>query len=319
MRSVDGKFSLAANVTKVSGDDLADSAWNMGPKKAQLNYSSGSDNFTFEVRADAGWAKRAFVSVELQKQSSGSSFANGEFFEIKVGDQPIGFDVRYVSGGSSPEAELGYWLMAEQKTVADGDFVMDGVTVWSKSGNTITFDSGVSVWDPQKMNTATSADISNDGHYNFDITITASSKTYMVWIDVQGGSPVVGFEKMQFVANTGGMGGGGMGGGGMGGGNPFSNWVPLMNTSVPMEWVSGISRIPVKSCSSVLYLNKRIRHSYLDQISLTKNDDKTDDGGGSYAFDNSSSAGIRRSLSVAGRILPLQKDFNGSDLWCKNL
>ena len=90
MSSVDGKFSLAANVTKVSGDDLTDSAWNMGPKKAQLNYSSGSDNFTFEVRADRwGEQKRAFVSVELQQQSSGSSFGNGEFFEIKVGDQPI--------------------------------------------------------------------------------------------------------------------------------------------------------------------------------------------------------------------------------------
>ena len=157
--------------------------------------------------------------------------------------------------------------MAEQKTVADGDFVMDGVTVWSKSGNTITFDSGVSVWDPQKMNTATSADISNDGHYNYDITITASSTTYMVWIDVQGGSPVVGFEKMQFVANTGGMGGGGMGGGGMGGGNLFSNWVPAdeyICTDGMGFWNQQ------NTCGSpavqFLYLNKTIRHSYLDQI-----------------------------------------------------
>ena len=78
-------------------DALKHPTWNMGPKKAQLNYLSGSDNFTFEVRADRwGEQKRAFVSVELQQQSSGSSFGNGEFFEIKVGDQPIGFDVRYV-------------------------------------------------------------------------------------------------------------------------------------------------------------------------------------------------------------------------------
>ena len=60
MSSVDGKF-VSPNVTKVSGDDLADSAWNMGPKKAQLNYSSGSDNFTFEVRQIAGVSKNVLL------------------------------------------------------------------------------------------------------------------------------------------------------------------------------------------------------------------------------------------------------------------
>ena len=82
--------------------------------------------------------------------------------------------------------------MAEQKTVSDGDFQIDGVTVWSKSGNTITFDNGTSVWAPQKMQSVTSADISSGQHFNFDITITSSSTTYMVWIDIVSGSPVVG-------------------------------------------------------------------------------------------------------------------------------
>ena len=146
MVQTDGGFDLGTNVSKLSGDDLTDANWNMGPRNAQLNYKSGSDNFTFNVRVDRwGEEKRAYVSVELQEESSGLSFGNGEYFEIKVGDQPIGFDVRYAS---SSEAELGYWLMAEQKTVSDGDFQIDGVTVWSKSGNTITFDNGTSVWSP---------------------------------------------------------------------------------------------------------------------------------------------------------------------------
>jgi hypothetical protein len=249
---------------------------------SRLNYSSGSDNFTFDVRVDRwGEQKQAYVSVELQQKATGLSFSNGEYFELKVGDQPIGFDVRYVSGG---EAELGYWLMAEQKTVPDGNFVMDGVTVWSKSGNTITFTDNVSVWDPQKMNTATSADISNDGHYNFDITITATSTTYMVWIDVEGGTPVVGFEKMQFVASTGGgMADGDMGGGGMGGGNLLSNWVPA-DEYICTDGM-GFWNQP-NTCGSpavqFLYLNKTNSTLILgSDFALTKNDDKADDGGGS--------------------------------------
>ena len=172
----------------------------------------------------------------------------------------------------------------------------DGGTGWAKAGGKGTGDGGVSVWDPQKMNTVTGADISNDGHYNFDITITASSTTYMVWIDVDGGTPVVGFEKMQFVASTGGgMAGGDMGGGGMGGGNLLSNWVPA-DEYICTDGM-GFWNQP-KTCGSpavqFLYLNKANSTLVLGSgFALTKNDDKADDGGGSYAFDNSSSAGIR--------------------------
>ena len=267
----------------------------MGPRNAQLNYNSGSDNFTFNVRVDRwGEEKRAYVSVELQEESSGLSFGNGEYFEIKVGDQPIGFDVRYAS---STEAELGYWLMAEQKTVSDGDFQIDGVTVWSKSGNTITFDNGTSVWDPQKMQSVTSADISSGQHFNFDITITSSSTTYMVWIDIVSGSPVVGYEKMQFVAPTGGF-GGDMGGGGMGGGPLFTMWVPK-GEYICSDGFGGFWNMP-SACDgqavTLLYLNPTGTLDLGSSFTISQNDNKPDESGGSYAFDNSSSP-AKRTLS----------------------
>ena len=284
-----GDISFGTGISYRKGDNLTES-WSHGPRKAKLK---DTDNNTYKVKIDRwGETGRAFVEVEFAKRSSTAGFTNGQFFELKVGDQPIGFDLRYVN---SSEAELGYWLMAEQKTVTDGNFVMDGVTVWSKSGNTITFTDNVSVWDPQKMNTVTSADLGSDGHYNFDITITASSTTYMVWIDVQNGW-TVGFEKMQFVASTGGgMADGDMGGGGMGGGNLLSNWVPAEEyicTDGMGFWNQQ------NTCGSpavqFLYLNKTNSTLVLgSDFALTKNDDKADDGGGSYAFDNSSSAGIR--------------------------
>ena len=95
-----GVLSFHTNISFHKGDNLTES-WNHGPRKAKLK---DTDNNTYKVRVDRwGETAKAYVEVELAKQSSSSGFTNGQYFELKVGDQPIGFDVRYASYTSASD------------------------------------------------------------------------------------------------------------------------------------------------------------------------------------------------------------------------
>jgi hypothetical protein len=99
---------------------------------------------------------------------------------------------------------------------------------------------------------------------------------------------------MQFMASGGGMAGGDMSGGGSG--NLFSNWAPSGDyiCADEMGGFWNMSTACDGDAVQFLYLNKTNSTLVLgSDFALTKNDDKADDGGGSYTFDNSSTAGIR--------------------------
>ena len=177
------------------------------------NGSCPSSEKTFRIFVDRMTfdnTTEVYVHVEYEKSAGLSALTNGQFFRVADagGGQPLDFDVRFVK---SDKAKLAYFLPPPQMTLADGGtFQIDGVNIISRSGSAITFDNSTvsSVWDFMNGVSVTSAvTLSNNNFYEYDITVSSTSKNYKVMLNVDGsGNVSVEFFELH-------VGGGGTGGG----------------------------------------------------------------------------------------------------------
>tara|TARA_Y100000031_G_scaffold154047_1_gene200697 strand:- start:142 stop:1629 length:1488 start_codon:yes stop_codon:yes gene_type:complete len=182
---------------------------------ALVSGSCPSSEKTFRIFVDRmtfGSTTEVFIHVEYEKSAGLSALTNGQFFRVAdAGNgQPLDFDVRFVK---SDKAKLAYFMPPPQLSLGDGDNVtIDGVHIVSRTGDNITFDNTTvsSVWDFMNGVSVTSAvTLSANNFYEYDITVSSTSKNYKVMLNVDGsvGATVEFFELQVGGGGTGGSGG----------------------------------------------------------------------------------------------------------------